>query len=122
MELGKVYKLPFSNYKTYILLHVYFKIGGGELGGNHGGFCFGVGCGFWGLGFLVVLLFVFFCKLLVQKKQEEKLEVVLFWKCSIHFKLIKHCEFVKLILFFNKFAIVNCYSVLKRTAKLSFNK
>lgn len=43
LELGKVYKLPFSNYKTYILLHVYFKIGGRgvRICGNHGVFVLG---------------------------------------------------------------------------------
>lgn len=69
--LGKVYKLPFSNYETYIQLHVYFKTGArGDFGGAVGVFVSG-----WGLRFFG---FFFICKLLVQKKQDEKLEVVLF--------------------------------------------
>lgn len=109
LELGKVYKLPFSNYKTYILLHVYFKItgAGGSLLGER-------------IVVVFVLGWIFFVNCWYKRK--KKLEGCAFWKCSIHFKLIKHCEFVKWILFFNKFAIVNCYSVLRRTAKLSFKK
>lgn len=114
LERGKVYKLPFSNYETYIQLHVYFKIGArGGFWGNRGGFCFGVGFG---------VCFFFYLYIAGAKETRRKVRGCAFWKCSVHFKLIKRCEFVKWILFFNKFAIVNCYSVLKRTAKLSFNK
>lgn len=52
------------------------KSGGGEFGGTVRFFVLG-----WVLilfGWFFVLGFFFFCKLLVQKKQEEKLEVVLF--------------------------------------------
>lgn len=65
---GKVYKLPFSNAETYILFHVYFRAGEGRIWGSCGRFVLG-----WALGFGGG-----FCKLLVQKKQAEKLEVVLF--------------------------------------------
>lgn len=62
-------------------------VGGAFWEGEWWGFCFGV-------GFFLVNCWC--------NETRREVRGCAFWKCSVHFKLKKHCEFVKLILFFNK--------------------